>query len=90
VQACPEADAEAVRQLLTLRDRLDPFTLVEALDAKLERLVTLATPARRPPSAAPAGAVPRGRPVARQTPWHHFTHGQRVRARVRRAASVTS
>lgn len=88
VQDCPEAHPEAVRQLVTLRDRLDPFAVVEALDAKLERLVTLATPARRLLDTAPAVASPR--PVRPQTPWRGFTHGRRVRVRVRRAASVTS
>ena len=36
------ADPAAVAQLVTLRDRLDPFTLAAIIDRKLERLVTLA------------------------------------------------
>jgi hypothetical protein len=76
--------------LTTLRDRLDPFTVIEALDAKLERLVTLATLARRVPNATVAVRVPRARPVARQTPWRDFIHGRRGRVRVRPLASATS
>ncbi len=46
VQSCPEADSQAVRELVRLRDQLDPFALAEAIDRKIERLVALATPAR--------------------------------------------
>lgn len=90
VQACAEADQEAVHRLVTLRDRLDPFAVGEALDAKLEQLVGLATPARRVAGPAPAVSVARARSVPVQTPWRQFVHGRRAPVRVHRMPSVTS
>src|SRR5206468_1025728 len=40
VQAAPEADARTVAPLIALRDRLDPFALAQAIDRKIERLVS--------------------------------------------------
>jgi hypothetical protein len=94
VQACPEADGAAVGRLVALRDRLDPFALAERIDRKLERLVALATPARRvsmPATARPAAPVlPRRRPPP---PRHlpDFTFANRLRRPVgRRPTPVTS
>lgn len=56
VQACPQADAPKVAALITLRDRLDPFTLAAQIDHKLQRLYALA-PTRRPDLLAPAGGT---------------------------------
>jgi hypothetical protein len=56
VQACPEADPQAVAALVRRRDQLDPFALAEAIDQKIERLVTLATPARGPGQPMPTAA----------------------------------
>ena len=47
VLACPEADPRKVAQLQTLRRRLDPFALAEAIDQKLTRLYALAHPRTR-------------------------------------------
>lgn len=48
VLASPGADPVKVAQLHTLRDRLDPFQLAQAIEQKLERLYTLATHPRAP------------------------------------------
>ena len=56
IEACPEADPQAVAALRRLRDRLDPFALAEAIDRKIERLVALATPARAADAPAPTAA----------------------------------
>jgi hypothetical protein len=96
VQACPEADPQAVAALVRLRDRLDPFALVEVMDRKIERLVALATPARTPgvpmPTAAssplivPAPPKPHpGRPP--RTP--DYTFGNYLRRPRARAPRVT-
>jgi hypothetical protein len=82
VQGCPEADPVAVTPLVALRDRLDPFAVAEAIDRKLERLLTLATPARRvpvPEPARPAAPVVRRRrpPAPRHLP--DFTFANRLR-----------
>jgi len=97
VQACPEADPQAVAALVRLRDRLDPFALSQAVDHKIERLVALATPARSAevptPSAAsfplvvPAPPKPRpGRPPGVKD----FTFGNRLRRPRRTPSWVTS
>jgi len=69
VQACPEADPQAVAELVRLHDQLDPFALAQAIDQKIERLVAVAAPARAadPPATtthttAPAPAPRRRRP----------------------------
>ena len=56
IEACPEADPQAVAALRRLRDRLDPFALAEAIDRKIARLVALATPARAADGPAPTAA----------------------------------
>jgi hypothetical protein len=96
VQACPEADPEAVAALVRLRDQLNPFALAEAIDRKIERLVALATPARvadvptptaaRFPPIVPAPPKPRpGRPPGVQD----FTFGNRLRRPQARPPRVT-
>jgi hypothetical protein len=96
VQACPEADAQAVAALVRLRDRLDPFVLSQAIDQKIERLVALATPARvagvptptaaHSPLIVPAPPKPRpGRPPS--TP--DFTFGNHLRRPQARPPRVT-
>jgi len=49
VLACSEADADKCARLQLLRDRLDPFELSRRIDARIERLQTLAShaPSRR-------------------------------------------
>ena len=70
---CPQADPGRRRSRAALRDQLDPFALAQAIDRKIEQLVTLATPARaagvptptaaRFPPIVPAPPTPRpGRP----------------------------
>ena len=54
VQACPQADAAKVAALITLRDRLDPFTLAAQIDQTLQRLYAL-TPTRRADPRTSAG-----------------------------------
>ena len=96
VQACPEADSQAVAALVRLRDQLDPFALAQAIDRKIERLVALATPARAAgvptPTAAsfplivPAPPKPRpGRPPG----IPDFTFGNRLRRPQARPPRVT-
>ncbi|MFQ5898266.1 MAG: hypothetical protein ACE5JN_08470, partial [Candidatus Methylomirabilia bacterium] len=51
VLASPAADPVKVAQLTTLRDRLDPFALAQAIDQQLERLYALAAHPR--PTAKP-------------------------------------
>ena len=66
VQASATADPTAVTRLVALRDRLDPFVLATTIDRKIERLLDLATPGRRPalaptPHPGPAPRVPPSR-----------------------------
>ena len=93
VQACPEADPVAVAGLVTLRDRLDPFLLAQAIDRKLERLVTLATPARGP-AAPPAPGVADSPVVRRRRPppprhLKDFTFSNHLRRPQARTPRVT-
>ena len=55
VRECPGADAAKVATLTALRDRLDPFTLAQSIDKKLERLYGLANHRQSPTLAPPAG-----------------------------------
>jgi hypothetical protein len=95
LQACPEADATAVRRLVGLRDRLDPFALSATIDRQLERLVALATPARAPRPPAPPAPTIAIRPSRRHTrpprPTHlrDFTFANRLRRPVPPRALVT-
>jgi hypothetical protein len=96
VQACPEANPQAVTALVRLRDQLDPFALAKTIDRKIEQLLTLATPARGmgaptptaasfPPS-TPAPPPPRpGRPPGVKD----FTFGNRLRRPPVRPPRVT-
>jgi len=94
VQACPAADPATVARLVALRDQLDPFTLAQAIDRKLERLMAAATPARgRPPAPAPGAShspvVPRRRPPP---PRHlkDFTFSNHLRRPLPPRTRVTS
>jgi len=94
VQACAEADAAAVAQLVTLRDQLDPFALAQAIDRKIERLVELATPARTAdtPEVTTGSTTPapgRRRP-GRPPNVKDFTFGNRLRRPLRPPSWVTS
>ena len=55
VRECPGADTAKVATLTALRDRLDPFTLAQRIDKKLERLYGLANQRQSPTLAPPAG-----------------------------------
>jgi hypothetical protein len=96
VPACPEADSQTVAELVRLRDQLDPFALAAAIDRKIDRLVTLATPARtaglptptaaRSPLIVPAPPKPRpGRPPS----IPDFTFGNHLRRPQARPPRVT-
>jgi hypothetical protein len=94
VQAAPEADARTVALLVALRDRLDPFALAPAIDWKIERLVSLATPARtlEPPAGIPAtrAPAPRRRRPGRPPQTPDFTFANHLRRPQRRPSWVTS
>ncbi len=90
VQASATADPAAVAQLVTLRDRLDPFTLAAIIDRKLEHLVRLATSPRRPPTPPAASApLPRRQP-GRPPHLKDFTFGNHLRRPLPRPSRVTS
>jgi len=97
VQACPEADPQAVAALGRLREQLDPFALAQAIDRKIERLVTLATPARAAGVPTPTAAsfpplVPAPPPPhpGRPPGVKDFTFGNRLRRPQRSPSWVTS
>ena len=98
VQACPEVDKAAVASWIALRDQLDPFALSQAIDRKIERLLTLATTprARRAPPPAGASEGPPTRVVRRRRPPppRHlkmpFTFGNRLRRPLSQPPRVTS
>jgi hypothetical protein len=92
LQACPEADPAPVARLGRLRDQLDPFALSATIDRKLERLVSLATPARRPVRAALSLPIhPHRRPMRpRPTHLRDFTFANPLRRPGPRRAPVTS
>jgi hypothetical protein len=58
VRACPDADPRRVADLVALRARLDPFTLAQTIDRKLEAIFALSTGRQTPPAATPPAAVP--------------------------------
>jgi hypothetical protein len=97
VQACPEADPQAVAALVRLRDRLDPFALARTIDQKIERLVALATPARAAgvptPTAASSPVIvpvsPKPRP-GRPPGSPDFTFANHLRRPQRTPSWVTS
>ncbi len=73
VRACAEADPRRVADLLALRTRLDPFTLAQTIDRKLEAIFALATgrPAVPLPSPhVPPVTAPRKRRVGRRFEIH--------------------
>ena len=96
VQACPEADPEAVVALVRLRDQLDPFALAAAIDRKIEQLVVLATPARAAGIPTPTAArsplmvsvPPKPRP-GRPPGIPDFTFGNHLRRPQARPPRVT-
>jgi hypothetical protein len=58
VRACAEADGPRVAALLALRARLDPFTLAQTIDRKLEAIFALASEGHTLPAAASPAAIP--------------------------------
>src|SRR5262245_16215421 len=93
LQACPAADPTTVASWVALRDQLDPFALSQAIDRKIERLLSLATTARPRPAliVAPAPAPIRRR--RRPPPSRHlndFTLGNHLRRPVSPPSRVTS
>jgi hypothetical protein len=98
VQACPEVDKAAVASWIALRDQLDPFALSQAIDRKIERLLTLATTPRArlapPPASASEGPPTRVVRRRRPPPPRHlktpFTFGNRLRRPLSRPSRVTS
>jgi len=56
VGACADADPRRVAELVTLRARLDPFALAQAIDGKLEAIFALSTGRRAPHLPAADGA----------------------------------
>jgi hypothetical protein len=98
LQTCPAADPATVASWVALRDQLDPFALSQAIDRKIERLVTLATtprtrltPAAGPTAGAAASPIVRRR---RPPPPRHlktpFTFGNRLRRPLGQPSRVTS
>jgi hypothetical protein len=92
---CPEADPQALAELVRLRDQLDHFALAQAIDRKIERLVDLATPAqaadplaRTTDPTAPAPAPRRRRP-GRPPNIPDFTFGNHLRRPLARPPRVT-
>jgi hypothetical protein len=95
VQASADSNSTAVAQLVALRDQLDPFALGQAIDRKIERLVSLATPARtpEPPAAITAtptrAPTPRRRRPGRPPNIPDFTFGNHLRRPLARPPRVT-
>jgi hypothetical protein len=58
VLACPESDPRRVAALKALRDKLDPFTLSQVIDRKLEHIHRLCSGTPRPRPSAPTGSHP--------------------------------
>jgi hypothetical protein len=58
VRTCPGADPRRIAELEALRACLDPFTLAQTIDRKLETIFALASTRHRPPLAAPPLPVP--------------------------------
>ena len=56
VLASPDVDPVKVAHLKTLRERLDPFALPEAIDQKITQLYALAHHRSRSPKSTPTGA----------------------------------
>jgi len=98
LQACPGVDPAPVASWVALRDQLDPFTLSQAIDRKIERLIAL-PPIRRtrptPPPATLAGTtaeriVRRRRPPPPRHLKTPFTFGNRLRRPLGQPSRVTS
>jgi hypothetical protein len=96
VQACPEANPQAVAALVRLRDQLDPFALAKTIDRKIEQLLALATPARVARGPTPmAASFPPIEPVpppprpGRPPGVKDFTFGNRLRRPPARPPRVT-
>jgi hypothetical protein len=97
VGECPGADRRAVTALLRLRDQLDPFAVAQAIDRKIERLISLATPARAPAGSPPPAVtspviVPAPPPPRRGRPpgAPDFTFANHLRRPQRAPSWVTS
>ncbi len=98
LQACPGVDPAPVASWVALRDQLDPFTLSQAIDRKIERLVALA-PVRRTRPTPPPGTltgttteriVRRRRPPPPRHLKTPFTFGNRLRRPLGQPPRVTS
>ena len=72
VRACPEADPSRVAELVALRTRLDPFTLAQTIDRKLEQIFALSTPARPASPTAAADGGPGAPPRKRRRAGRRF------------------
>src|SRR5262249_23606036 len=96
LQACPAADPTVVARWLALRDQLDPFTLSQAIDRKIERLVALAAvpgPRLAPPRPGTMAALERVVQCRRPPPPRHlktpFDYGNHLRRPLGRPSRVT-
>ena len=72
VRACSEADPRRVAELVALRTRLDPVTLVQTIDRKLEQIFALSTDARPASSTASADGGPVAPPRNRRRAGRRF------------------
>ena len=97
LQACPAIDKATVATWVVRRDQLDPFALSQAIDRKIERLLTLATTPRTrpvPPTASASGGPPPRVVRRRPPPPRHlktpFTFGNRLRRPLGPSSRVTS
>jgi hypothetical protein len=99
LQACPAVDTTAVTCWVALRDQLDPFALSQAINRKIERLVTLATVPRTrltplPPETTAPTTSSRIMRRRRPPPPRHlktpFTFGNRLRRPLGPPSRVTS
>ena len=95
--ACPAIDKATVATWVVRRDQLDPFALSQAIDRKIERLLTLATTPRTrpvPPTASASGGPPPRVVRRRPPPPRHlktpFTFGNRLRRPLGPSSRVTS
>jgi hypothetical protein len=96
-QTCSAADPTTVASWVALRDQLDLFALSQAVDRKIERLVTLATVPRSRPTPLPSDATPPAERIVRRRrppPPRHlktpFIFGNRLRRPMGQPSRVTS
>jgi hypothetical protein len=53
LRACPQADPAKLKELIKLRDAIDPFALAKTIEQKLERIYQLANPRMSPSLKSP-------------------------------------